>query len=151
MFCFGKKIGIFKIALPHDQIGYSSILSLGYILTRILPFERCDPQVLADLLLQHVVLSWVIWGPLVLSEVFCWEVSQAVIEKQQNRSWLLLSKWNMSIKLQLHLKSVTQIYPKSWLEVSQLRELSPDPIRRLFGGWLPSFDSSSIASSYKWK
>ena len=39
-------------------------------------------------------------------------------------------------------------YPRSWLEVSQLRELSPEPILLLLGGWLPSLDTSSITSSY---
>lgn len=43
--------------------------------------------------------------------------------------------------------NVTPIYPRSWLEVSQLRELSPEPILRLLRGWLPSLDSSSIISS----
>lgn len=56
---------------------WSSILDCYFSLTRVLPLERCDSQVLADLLLQHVVLSCVVWGPLVLCQVLCREVCQA--------------------------------------------------------------------------
>lgn len=68
----------------YDKMGYFYpwFRELLYILTRILPFKRCDSQVLADLLLQHVVLSRVIWGPLVLCEVLCWEVCQAGTEEE---------------------------------------------------------------------
>lgn len=47
-------------------------------------------------------------------------------------------------------KKEAPTYPNSWLEVSQLRELSPEPILRLLGGWLPSFDTSSITSSCRY-
>lgn len=44
--------------------------------TWILPLKGRDSQVLADLLLQHVVLSCVIWRPFVLCQVFRWEIRQ---------------------------------------------------------------------------
>lgn len=48
-----------------------------FSLTRVLPLEGCDSQILADLLLQHVILSCVIWRPLVLCQVLCWEIRRA--------------------------------------------------------------------------
>ena len=47
-------------------------------LTGVLPLERRDPQVLADLLLEHVVLPHVVCRPLVLCQVLCWKICGSV-------------------------------------------------------------------------
>lgn len=53
--------------------------------------------------------------------------------------------------LLVYVKQYKPTHPSSWLEVSQLRELSPEPILLLLGGWLPSLDSSSVTSSCRGK
>lgn len=61
-----------------------SLNKFYFSLTRVLPLERCDSQILADLLLQHIVLSCVIWRPLVLCQVLCWEICWA---ETDNSGW----------------------------------------------------------------
>lgn len=58
--------------------------------------------------------------------------------------WLWLLKWICCL-------SYMPTHPGSWLEVSQLLELSPEPILLLLGGWLPSLDTSSMTSSWEEK